>query len=260
MRKLINIWKIPWDSHWMQRAIHILSVLRKRPALHVIPKGREQGWHRDSGHAHQSSQLWEVQLRSQFAFSQLHLFFLFACCFGQPRPERRDGQALLCWYKWSTPRALLGIVLLETVEKRGRTLCSPLRTTPHREGVWKCSRAGQPLRGTQRSLVKLLKDKCKVLSLPRAATAALEAQLWVSDEHSCSRYSSSCTNSILTAAQTWWEGDCRDEDGFYQTYLILAEGMQRPTKAGHIFPHTQLLLHTLIIAQAGLSKWKIPQN
>lgn len=100
MRKLINIWKIPWDSHWMQRAIHILSVLRKRPALHVIPKGREQGWHRDSGHAHQSSQLWEVQLRSQFAFSQLHLVF-FVCLLFRTTKAREEG--------WTGPAVLVQV-------------------------------------------------------------------------------------------------------------------------------------------------------
>lgn len=43
---------------------------------------------------------------------------------------RRDGQALLCWHKWSTPGALLGIVLLEVVEEEREDTLLTLTDNP----------------------------------------------------------------------------------------------------------------------------------
>lgn len=140
MRKLINIWKITLKfSLNAKRAIHILSVLRKSPALHRIPKGKEQGllawlegWHRDSAQAHQRSS-WDLTLH----FSSCTLVFCLPVVL-ENQTQRggmdRPGCAGNC------PIWNLGI-------KRGRTLCSPLETTPHWEGMWKCCRAGQPFRG-----------------------------------------------------------------------------------------------------------------
>lgn len=55
MRKLINIWKALWQSHWLKRAIHTLSLLRKCSGHHLSPEGRGR-WQqscKDTCHIHQ---------------------------------------------------------------------------------------------------------------------------------------------------------------------------------------------------------------
>lgn len=153
MRKLINIWKTPWNSHWMQRAIHILSLVRRVqlcmwfpregtggdgtgtvPTLTTVPSpGECSRLSRDAG--------------SQLAFSQLHFIFGFACCFGQPSSERRKNRPCCTWYQWSTLRAVLGLVLFKVLEEEREDTAQPYRQPQTGRGCGSGSRAGG-LRGT----------------------------------------------------------------------------------------------------------------
>lgn len=62
------IWEVPCNSHWMQRAMHTSSLLRKCSAHRLFPEGREgqllpklEGWHGNASQIHECSLLCAIQ-------------------------------------------------------------------------------------------------------------------------------------------------------------------------------------------------------
>lgn len=213
MRKLINIWKIPWNSPWMQRAVHICHWSGSVQLCMWFPKEgtRSAGTAGGVAQGQCPAQLpalgvqrlsWDAG--SQFASSQLHFGFCF--------PVVLDNQAQRGGMDRSKCSKNCPLWSLE--EDREDT-AQPSRQPQTGRGAWKSSRAGQPLRGTQRNLQKPHRTRAKCCPFPSSSCWGATARSpCCSEEHSAAHTAPPCSHSILTPAHTWQGGACRDEMDF----------------------------------------------
>lgn len=208
MRKLINIWKISWSSHWMQRAIHILSQVKK-----WFPKeGSKEcwhGWRAGTGTVPRLPELpalgvqqAELRCRSQFAFSQLHFVFCLSVVLNNQAQRGGMDRPLCAWYKWSCA----GNFSLGSVGRReGGHSAHPSRHPQTGKGCGSAPGQGSPsggLRGTWWNSTRTSAKCCPFQGqpqqlLPRNHSSVTAALM----NTGATDTAPACTNSILTPEQ-----------------------------------------------------------
>lgn len=180
----VNIWKVPCNYHWMQRAIHTFSPLRKRSAHYLFPEGREWqmvanlwGWHRNTSHIHYCSLLWGVsqtypfKMQDQSRVSQLHFTFGFGYHFQLIKLSKQ-------WWTGHTYKsqgAVLGPVLFTVFITDLEEATVPFIEDTKLGGCIEVRESRAATQGdlekqADRNLVKLNKDKYKVLHLTKKSS------------------------------------------------------------------------------------------